>query len=388
MSNLAVAIMAFDEEDVLARCLDSVKDLGELHVSVDSATTDATEIIARQFTQNIYHHQGLPAQPLEQDDPDSGKAVNSYARMRNDVLEMVEGRSAAGWLMWLDPDEYLVEGGEALLEALPLAAENVQAIAVPMKLLRPDGSTEALLRNSKVIRRGVRFARRRHEHIVYRKPGEGEPEPIQAMVEGCLLAHLPSQRPSVRAAHDARKTQQAAFMADWREFRDGRAAFYIADWWRMQGHIEEALRWYEAGMALPNDKCPPLQRAQIAVYAGKLYLGVEQLELARKSYMLALECDWHYGSAMYYLGHLALKQGQREEARHWFNLAMQYPDEPNSIMQQEAGCTSDGPYLGLACVADSEGNRQEAYRLLDLAERKAPFYRPEFTHLRAKLDEE
>ena len=380
MSNLAVVIMAFDEEDVLARCLESVKDLGELHVSVDSATTDSTEAIARQFTDNIYYHQGLPAEPPEQDDPDSAKALNSYARMRNDVFDMVAKGSKAGWFMWLDPDEYLVGGGEALLEGLTLAAPEVEAIAVPMRLLRRDGTIEAQLRNSKVIRRDVRFVRRRHEHIVITG--------IQAIIEECLLAHLPTQKESVRAAHDMRKTQQAAFMEDWREFRDGRAAFYIADWWRMQGQIEESLRWYEAGMALPDDKCPPLQRAQIATYMGRLYLANEQPELAAQSYHRAIECDWHYGEAFYYLGVVNANQKHFEEAKHWLNLALQYPDEPISVMQQQSGCTADLPYYGLASIAHAQGDRAEAYRLLDIADRKAPFPRPESMHLRAKLDED
>ena len=379
MTDLAIIVMAFNEESILARCLESVKGLGELHVSIDQATTDKSEEVARGFGAAIYHHRGIPANPPEHDHPEAGKALNSYSRMRNEVIEQVCAKTKAPWLMWLDADEVFLEGGDALLSYCQQVPDEVAAIATRMNLYLPTGQLESVMRNSKVIRRAVRFTRRRHEHIDF--------QGIQTLCEEAAIGHFPTQPAEVRASHDERKVQLEPFIEDWREFHDGRAAFYIADWWFIHGHPESALRWFEAGLALPPEKCPPAQRAQLSVYAGKHYLQAEQFDEARHCYFLALEYDWHYGEACYYLGALAANQKKYDEARHWFNIALTYPPNPASIMQQEQGCTNDLPYYGLACCAAEEGKRAEAYRLLDQAERRMLWPREQYTDLRRKLDE-
>lgn len=138
---------------------------------------------------------------------------------------------------------------------------------------------------------------------------------------------------------------------------------------------------------MPDSLCIPSQRAQLGVYAGKLYMQTGQVAQARAAFMRALECDWQYGEAVYYLGALAANTGDRAQARHWLTIAMQhYPDDPQTLMQQEDGCTRDLPYYALACIAADEGKRAEAYRLLNEAERRALRPRDFFAQLRAKLD--
>jgi hypothetical protein len=46
------------------------------------------------------------------------------------------------------------------------------------------------------------------------------------------------------------------------------------------------------------------------------------------------------------------------------------------------------PYYGLACIARVRGNREQAYELLDQAERAAACHHPQFADLRRKLDED
>lgn len=380
MSDLAVVIMALDEEDVLARCLESVKYVGELHVSIDAATIDSSEAVARQYTANIYRHIGLPEEHPADDADKATEAHNSYSRMRNAVLEAVEQRSQAKWLMWLDPDEVLEQGAEALPQLLAQMPEGAAGLAVRMNLRDGEGQLGTVMRNTKIIGRGVRFTRRRHEHITATGP--------QIVADMVQIGHIPSQRPEVREAHDRRKLTYGAFIADWQEFRDGRSAFYCGDYWRVNGHPEEALRWYDTGLALPLEKCPPFQRAIMACHAGKLYLALRERDKAHHWLHEALKADWRYGEAAYYLGVIATNSHDWLAAQHWFHVALLYPDQPISVTQQELGPTLDLPYYGLATVAAENGERAAAYVLLHQAERKLGGQRQQYIELRQKLDDQ
>lgn len=380
MSNLAVCVMAYNEAECLARCLESVKDWGELHVSIDRATTDDSEAVARQYTENVYSHLGLPAVAPEHDHAEAGKAVNSYSRMRNEFLDKVAERSGAEWFVWLDADEVLLEGGDLLRSALPQMPEEAEAIAVRMNLYR-EGRLESVMRNSKVIRRGIRFTRRRHEHIVF----NGK----QVSCDPCVLGHFPTQPAESRAAHDQRKLQLDAFVADWGEFQDGRSAFYTADWWHVMGHDEEALCWCERALALPEAKCGGLQRNHAARYAGRLCMAMGRYPQARRYFFEAMETDWQDAESVYNVGHIAAQSHQFTEAKHWFHVALSYPELPQSVMQQDIHATRALPYYGLACVARAEGDRAEAYRCLDLCDRAFHgIENPQVRELRDKLDAE
>jgi glycosyltransferase involved in cell wall biosynthesis len=373
---LAVVVMARDEADVLEKCLTSVTGLGELHVSVDSATTDDSAAVAARLGAKVYSHRGLPTVPTAETAP-AAEALNSYSRMRNDVLAQVEAQSRADWLMWLDADETLFAGGDVLLAALPQMNPEIQAVAVQMRLWG-GGQIASVMRNSKVIRRGVRFTRRRHEHIVFNG--------MQALCDPCILDHHPEKRS--RATNDALKLQRDAYLADWQEFQDGRSAFYFADWWWVHNEPEEALVWCERVLALGPDKCPSGQRNQAARYGGRMAEVLGYHAKARELYWQALESDWQDAESAYHIGALAVQAGKFDEGEHWFNTCLQHPDRPQSIMQQDVDATRAMPYYGLACIARVRGNREQAYELLDQAERAAACHHPQFADLRRKLDED
>ena len=54
MITLSLCMIVKDEEQVLARCLDSVRDVFDEIVIVDTGSTDQTKQIAERYTQNIY----------------------------------------------------------------------------------------------------------------------------------------------------------------------------------------------------------------------------------------------------------------------------------------------------------------------------------------------
>ena len=131
----------------------------------------------------------------------------------------------------------------------------------------------------------------------------------------------------------------------------------------------------------------PIQRIQCALEAGRIWLlWLNEPEPARRCYLRALQEDAQMAEAVYWLGVASLREAKVAEAEAWFKMADALPDEPCGMAQQHVGCSSDLPSFGLAAVAANTGKFMEAYRLLDIAERKAPFPRAQYVELRKKLD--
>ena len=87
MHLLSLCMIVRNEESLLPRCLESVKDLADEIVIVDTGSTDRTKEIARQYTDKIYDFAW----------------TNNFAEARNESLRHATGK----WILVLDADEYV-----------------------------------------------------------------------------------------------------------------------------------------------------------------------------------------------------------------------------------------------------------------------------------------
>ena len=91
---LSVSMIVKDEERFLAQCLESIKDIADEIVIVDTGSTDRTVEIAHKYTDKVYHH------PWEDD----------FSLARNQSL----GYCTKNWVLQIDADEELVQEDVAL----------------------------------------------------------------------------------------------------------------------------------------------------------------------------------------------------------------------------------------------------------------------------------
>lgn len=97
MPLISLCMIVKDEEQYLARCLDSVKEIVDEIIIVDTGSSDNTVKIAETYTEHIYHFQW----------------INDFAAARNASIEHATGT----WILVLDADEYLEpEDGRKLRE--------------------------------------------------------------------------------------------------------------------------------------------------------------------------------------------------------------------------------------------------------------------------------
>jgi glycosyltransferase involved in cell wall biosynthesis len=111
MSKVSVFVVAYNAEDQLRACLESVVWADEL-VVVDSYSTDATEKISREFTDKVYQHE-----------------FKGFGRLRNEAVRHV----THDWVFSLDTDERATPEIHDEIRALLTRGPEADAYFVPRK---------------------------------------------------------------------------------------------------------------------------------------------------------------------------------------------------------------------------------------------------------------
>ena len=149
MVSVSLCMIVKNEEDVLARCLESAADLVEEIVIVDTGSTDSTREIAARFTGQVYDF------PWRDD----------FAAARNESF----ARASMDYCLWLDADDVLLEADrEAFLKLKETLDPAVNVVMAPYHV-GFDGSgrvtfsyyRERLIKN----RAGMRWEGAVHETV-------------------------------------------------------------------------------------------------------------------------------------------------------------------------------------------------------------------------------
>ncbi|SDE48682.1 glycosyltransferase [Sporomusa acidovorans] len=151
MAKISACVITKNEAKNIQRCLQSVKNIVNEIIVVDTGSDDATVSIAERFGAKIFHYQW----------------DNDFAAARNYALTQAKG----AWIIFLDADEYIT--AETIKNVRPVidkihSNRKVDAIRCQMNnlegidgLLRSSNPSIRIFRNSPVIR----YKGRVHEAI-------------------------------------------------------------------------------------------------------------------------------------------------------------------------------------------------------------------------------
>lgn len=164
---LGVHVLTRNEEQLLPQCLDSVKQIADEIIVIDTGSTDQTLDISRSYDATIL----------------SANWEDDFSLARN--VGLVHANTE--WILYLDADEMLVTGMENLLELL----DNQEAEAFWVEIISPVGAqreericyqTVRLFRN----RDFYRFQGRIHEQII---PSILQRYPIEKIKQSYMQIH-------------------------------------------------------------------------------------------------------------------------------------------------------------------------------------------------------
>ncbi|MDN4620948.1 glycosyltransferase family 2 protein [Paenibacillus sp. PsM32] len=119
MKLLSLCMIVKNEEDILERCLNSVKDIVDEIIIVDTGSTDRTRQIAQNYQAKIIDFEW----------------INDFAAAKNKAIEQATGK----WILMLDADEYMTENDTTNLRAFLEKQEPQPNIAFNISIINYTG---------------------------------------------------------------------------------------------------------------------------------------------------------------------------------------------------------------------------------------------------------
>lgn len=146
MVSLTLSMIVKNEEKYLRKCLDSVKDVVDEIVIVDTGSTDSTIEIAKSFGAKVYNFEW----------------INDFSAARNFALH----NSTGNYILYLDADERLDEHSIPEIKRL-VASKQKSAYYCTVKSYDTEGGRDHSMRYTRIFAnlKGLAFTGKVHEQI-------------------------------------------------------------------------------------------------------------------------------------------------------------------------------------------------------------------------------
>lgn len=165
---ISLCMIVKNEEEQLARCLDSVQGHVDEIIIVDTGSTDTTIEIARKYTDKVYQH------PWE----------NDFSRSRNQSLRY----ATSDWILILDADEQVErEDGPRLKEVIQGHQEMITHLSMDVLNYRSQGEVNAVLHSIRIFRNRRGFHYEGIVHNQLRLTDQGVRTPLRIHHYGYAL---------------------------------------------------------------------------------------------------------------------------------------------------------------------------------------------------------
>lgn len=340
---LSACIIARDEAEHIARCLESACAVADQVVVVDTGSRDATVEIARSYGVTLGHFAWC----------------DDFAAARNASLELATG----DWILWLDADDYLLPADRERI----IRAKSLTPDAGLYATLINEGGEENRFRQLKMFpnRPDIRFAQPVHENVLAALRGadlELRPTDIQ-------VRHTPESD----AGEIARKqAYYADIMRRWLRDHpdDWETHFRFGHVLYTRGQRESALAFFarvrEAGEAVGVAAL----RLLSCSFAGRCLLEEGRYDEAREVLADALSLRSDDALSLLSMGDVSVKKGDYAEAERYVRAALAGWRDPHFSLDAKAFDYAAHFFLGQAL--SGQGRNEEAIRVFEEADRIAP----------------
>lgn len=354
---LGIHIIARNEADVLARCLESVKHIADEIIVADTGSTDQTVDIALQYGARVLHVDW-------QDD---------FSAARNKVLE----QSRTIWALVLDADEWLDRGeGAALRQELKRTASAALRVRMVHKL---DDYTNGMVLSSEALRlfradRGFQYVGEIHEQLVRIRIKEGKS--IVADIDGplcesgLLIAHDGYKPSVIQRKNKAERNLRIIARQLSKRPNDPFCLYNYGVTLCQQGRLEEAARAF-SGSIEATPLSAPYRPALVKDYA-KILLALSRHAEAAELLTRETEGYADYPDIHLLYGESLTALGLLPEAKAAYECAIAAGKMNATAYITENGAGSYHARTLLAAVLQRLGETEEAYAQYELALSEAP----------------
>lgn len=334
MIRLSLCMIVKNEEDVLARCLNSIKSTVDEIVIVDTGSTDNTINIAKKFTDQIYHFDWC----------------DDFASARNFAFSKAHG----DYIMWLDADDVVPHSTATAINKLK---DNLTADVVMLKYncAFDNGKPTFSFYRERIIKNcnQAQWIGYVHECII----PFGKIEYIESAIEHRKI-HTSNPNRNLKIYRKILATRQLSPRENYyyaRELFDHKfyrssikqfkkfinskngwienvidAYFMIGNAYYILGQYNNAIKYLLQSLEYTSP------RANICCVIGDCYLQLNDIYLSKKWYILATKCDMDtknsaFTTSTYFnyypylrLCYCSYKEGNLLEAIEYNNKASKY----------------------------------------------------------------
>lgn len=342
MLSISLCMIVKDEEDSLGRCLDSVRDVVDEIVIVDTGSTDRTKEIAASFGAAIYDYEW----------------IDHFAAARNFAFD----KATQSFILWLDADDVMEPVDRVRLKSLK---ENngddfpYDSVSMNYHLtFDQKGNPVFSLRRNRLVRRscGFRWIGPVHEYLA---------------VSGRILHSDIAVTHRKERVHTDRNLRIYLKRLEAGESFTPRDQYYFANELRDNRRNEEAIDWYsrflDGGQGWVEDNIGACMK-QADCYGR---IGNTEKQLA--SLLRSFAYDTPRPEVCCELGAVFIQQARYDQAIYWFHQALTVK-RPNDYMGSTDHAASTWlPHLQLTVCYDRIGKRAKAFD----HHRQAKAYNPE-----------
>ena len=328
MATISLCMIVKNEEDVLGRCLDSVRDVVDEIVIVDTGSTDRTAEIAGQYTDRVY----------------SFPWADDFAAARNESFS----KATKEFILWLDADDVLLPKDREVLirykETLRLST-NVVMMKYNTAFDEKGNPTYSYYRE-RLIRNGVGFRWQGAVHEAITPAGE-------ILYWDAAVTHkkekLPEPGRNLRIME--KLLERGERMEPRMQFYYARELYYAARYEDaisvFQDFLDEGKGWRENCI----DAC------QIRAYC---FQELGKRREALRSLLCGLEYDRPRAELCCDIGKAFIEQQEFTTAIFWFETAAgcERNDRTGAFVREE--CYDYIPYLQLCVCWDRLGDKARA----------------------------
>lgn len=341
MISISLCMIVKNEQQVLKRCLESIREVPDEIIIVDTGSEDDTKKIAASYTSCIFDF------PWADD----------FSAARNFAFS----RASGAYCMWLDADDVIspVNAGK-LLRMKKNLQTDVDMVMMPyITAYDESGNPSFFYYRERIVKNlpVYRFQGRVHEAI----PRTGH----------VIYADIPIEHRKIHAGDSQRNLRIYRKMETSGEAFDSRSLYYYGRELLYHREYAEGIRILEEFLNRPDAWVEnQIDGTRQLAYC---YYGQGKDREAVRTLLRAFEYDEPRGETCCDLGRHFLDRKRYHQAAYWFHQALQAEKKTNTGAFVQEECYGFLPAISLCVCYDRLGIREKANYYNEMAGRFNPY---------------
>jgi glycosyltransferase involved in cell wall biosynthesis len=335
---LSLAMIARDEEAVLSRCLESVRDVVDEIIIADTGSADKTKEIARRFTDKVYDFVWC----------------DDFSAARNFAF----GKASGDFIMWLDADDIIDEENAEKLRKLKAGKCDFDIV-----YMKYNASANFSYYRERIARRSVNpvWVEPVHEVMV----ASGRTIYTDITVEHRKLKENPAGRNL--------KIMEGA-LAEGRKLSP-RLTYYYGRELMYNNRTADAVKAFEAFLSMPGGWAENKIGACLDLADCYLATGGDALPVLFRSFTFGVPRS----EILCKIGEIFLSSGQLDSAEYWYRAALKCKISKSNMGFIQTDYYGFIPAIQLAVIYSRLGRPRTANKYNEIAGKFHPDH-PSYLH--------